>query len=118
MPAWIYFILTPRDNFAATMTGEEEDVWAAHFERLKRMERDGTLVLAGPTLGQRNDGIVIFEAPDEDAARKIMDEDPTILSGYARGELRAFKVSLGRAARTPGPTNRRPSSSRRSRSQV
>lgn len=103
MPAWIYFILAPRENFASTMTDREEEVWTAHFERLKRMEVEGTLVLAGPTLGKKNDGIVIFEAPDEEAARKVMDEDPTIVAGFARGELRPFRVSLlrGRAGPTP-----------------
>ena len=35
-----------------------------------------------------------FEAPDEDAARQIMAADPAISSGYARGELRPFRVSL------------------------
>lgn len=96
MPAWIYFIRPPRENFAATMTEAEGEVWSQHFERLKRMEREGTLVLAGPTLGARNDGIVIFEAPDEEAARKVMNEDPTIVAGFATGELRPFRVSLMR----------------------
>jgi uncharacterized protein YciI len=104
MPAWIYFIRPPRENFAATMTEAEGAAWAQHFERLKRMEREGTLVLAGPTLGTKNDGIVIFEAPDERAARKVMDEDPTIVGGFAAGELRPFRVSLIRApGRRPEP---------------
>jgi hypothetical protein len=30
----------------------------------------------------------------EPTARRIMEEDPTISSGYARGELRPFRVSL------------------------
>ena len=42
---------------------------------------DGTLILAGPTLGPVNTGICVFEAPDEAAARAYMDEDPTISSG-------------------------------------
>jgi hypothetical protein len=36
----------------------------------------------------------VFEAPDEDAARKIMEEDPVIAGGFARGELRPFRISL------------------------
>jgi uncharacterized protein YciI len=91
---WIYLLHTPREDFAATMTPNEELVWGQHFERLKRMLADGTLVLAGPTLGHINTGIAIIEAPDEDAARKIMEEDPAIASGIAVGELRGFRVSL------------------------
>jgi uncharacterized protein YciI len=94
VPEWIYFIHPPRDNFAATMTDEERAVWGVHFARLKRLLDEGTLIIAGPTLGEHNTGIAVFEAPDEAAARKIMDEDPVFAGGFARSELRPFKVSL------------------------
>jgi len=94
MAEWIYFLHPPREDFAATMTPEEERVWDLHFERLKRMLAEGTLILAGPTLGRINTGITVFEAPDEETARRIMDEDPTIAGGFATGELRGFRVSL------------------------
>ncbi len=94
MPEWIYFIHPPREDFAATMTAEEQQVWGVHFERLKRLLAEGTLILAGPTLGAVNTGIAVFEAPDEDAARTIMNEDPVIVGGFARGELRPFRASL------------------------
>jgi uncharacterized protein YciI len=91
---WIYFIHPPRTNFAATMTDRERAAWARHFERLQRMLADGVLVLAGPTLGEINTGVAIIEAPDEATARRIMEEDPAIAGGFAKGELRSFKVSL------------------------
>jgi len=96
MSEWIYFIHPPRSDFAATMTEEERDVWGVHFERFERMLAEGSIILVGPTLGSTNTGIAIFEAPDEDAARRIMDEDPVIAGGFARGELRPFRVSLMR----------------------
>src|SRR5438045_2634155 len=103
MAEWIYFIHPPRDNFAATMTDEEQAVWGVHFERFQRLLAEGVIVLVGPTLGDVNTGIAIFEAPDEAAARRIMEEDPVIAGGYARGELRPFRVSVlrGRAVGTP-----------------
>jgi len=76
------------------MTPEEDQVWSEHFARLQRLLDDGTLVLAGPTLGPINTGVVIIDAPDEATARRIMEDDPTIAKGYARGELRRFRVSL------------------------
>jgi uncharacterized protein YciI len=94
MAEWIYFLHAPREDFAATMTPDEERVWGLHFERLKRLLAEGTLVMAGPTLGRVNTGLAVLEAPDEAAARRIMADDPTITSGYATGELRGFKVSL------------------------
>ena len=96
MSEWIYFIHPPRDDFAATMTDEERAVWGVHFERFERMLAEGSIILVGPTLGSVNTGIAIFEAPDEPTARQIMDEDPVIAGGFARGELRPFRVSLMR----------------------
>jgi uncharacterized protein YciI len=100
MPEWIYFIHPPRDNFAETMSPTEREVWSTHFQRLQRLLSDGTLILAGPTLGPINTGIAIINAPDESAARELMEQDPAIASGIARGELRGFRVSLLRGRET------------------
>ena len=43
MAEWIYFIHPPRENFAATMTEEEQAVWSVHFERFQRLLADGTI---------------------------------------------------------------------------
>jgi len=94
MAEWIFFIHPPREDFAATMTADEKRVWGEHAERLQGALTDGTLILAGPTLGRVNTGICVFEAPDEDAARRFMDADPAITSGYATGELRPFRASF------------------------
>ena len=101
MAEWLYFIHPPRENFAATMTDEEREVWSIHFDRFQRLLADGTIVLVGPTLGEKNTGVAIFEAPDEASARRIMEEDPTIAGGFARGELHPFRISLLRG-RDPG----------------
>ena len=94
MAEWISFIHPPRDDFAAPMSAAEKAAWAIHFERFKRALADGTVILVGPTLGQINTGICIFEAPDEAAARAFMDDDPLFRGGFATGELRPFRVSL------------------------
>jgi uncharacterized protein YciI len=94
MPDWVYFIHPPREDVADTITEAEQEAWGRHFERLQRLLTDGTLVLAGPTLGRVNTGICVFEADDETSARGIMDGDPVIAEGFARGELRPFRVSL------------------------
>jgi len=94
MAEWIVFLHAPRERFAETLSEEEAGIMGDHWERLQRLHAEGSIVLVGPTLGEINTGIAISEAPDEDAARKIMDEDPTIAGGFARGELRPFRVSL------------------------
>ena len=69
-------------------------MWGVHAELLAKRLEEGSLILAGPTFGPVNTGICVFEAPDEDAARAYMDEDPTIAQGFARGELRPFRASF------------------------
>ena len=94
MAEWIYFLHPPREDFAETMTDEEQEVWGRHFERLQQLLADGVLVLAGPTLGPVNTGVCVFEADDEASARAVMEADPAIAEGFATGELRPFRVSL------------------------
>jgi uncharacterized protein YciI len=65
------------------MTDEEKAVWGRNFERPQGLMADGVMVLVGPTLGPVNTGIAVFEAPDEDAGRAIVEDDPTIAEGYA-----------------------------------
>jgi uncharacterized protein YciI len=88
MAEWIYFIHPPRQDFAATMTEVEQQVRAEHFARLQRLLAEGTLILAGPTLGPVNTGIAVIEAPDLAAAETVMNSDPAIASGIGTGELR------------------------------
>lgn len=94
MSEWIYFLHPPRENFAETMTGAEQEVWGRHWERTTRLFAAGEIVLVGPSFGQRDIGIFIFEAPDEEAAEAFMNGDPTIAEGFATGELRPMRVSL------------------------
>jgi len=104
MAEWIYFIHPPREDFAATMSPEEEAVWDVHFERFQRALAEGTVILVGPTLGRKNTGIAIFEAPDEAAAQRFMDEDPVIAGGFATGELRPFRgLAAARPRGVTGP---------------
>lgn len=92
--SWVYFLHPPRPEFAATMTEAEAEVFVEHFAHLERLLAEGVLVLAGPTLGETNTGITVFEAPDEASARAVMESDPAIAKGVVRGELREMRVSL------------------------
>jgi uncharacterized protein YciI len=76
------------------MTEEERAAFAAHAEWLGRLLADGSLILAGPTLGPVNTGIGIFEAPDEETARRIIADDPVARGGFARAELRPYQLGF------------------------
>ncbi len=104
MAEWVYFLHPPRGDFAATMTDEERAVWREHAARLEQLLAGGIVVLAGPTLGRVNTGITVFEAPDDESARALMEADPAIAGGFCRGELRPFRVSFLRGRDDPvGP---------------
>jgi uncharacterized protein YciI len=76
------------------MTDHEREVFGEHYARFERMVKEGTLVMAGPTLGETNTGIAVIEAPDRASAERLMNDDPVIVAGIATGELREFRVSL------------------------
>jgi uncharacterized protein YciI len=97
---WTYFLHPPREDFASTMTDQENSVWSDPFAHLQQLLTDGVLILAGPTLGHLNTGVTIFEAEDEAAARLVMESDPVIRSGLATGELRGLRVALLRDRQT------------------
>ena len=92
--SWVYFLHPPREDFAASMTPAEAEVFARHFAYLEGLLADRVLVLAGPTLGVHNTGVAVVEATDRAAAEAIMAADPAVASGTVRGELREFRVSL------------------------
>jgi hypothetical protein len=51
-------------------------------------------IVSGPCLGQVNTGIAIFEAPDEQTARRIVVDEPVTSGGHMDGDLRPYRVGL------------------------
>ena len=90
----IFFMHPPRDDFIAAMTHTERSAFDAHAGRLRTLLADGVLIMAGPCLGQVNTWIAIFEAPDEQTARRIVADEPVTGGGYMRGDLRPYRLGL------------------------
>jgi len=78
----------------ATMTAAERSAFEAHAGWVRGLLADGLLIVAGPCLGTVNTGIAIFEAPDEQAARRIVAGEPVTSGGYMRGDLRPYRLGL------------------------
>jgi uncharacterized protein YciI len=91
---WVFFGHPPRDDFIATMTDTERSAFDAHAGRLRTLLADGVLIMAGPCLGQVNTAIAIFEAPDEQTARRIVADEPVTGGGYMRGDRRPYRLGL------------------------
>ena len=90
----VWLMHPPRGDFIATMTGAERSAFDAHAGWLRDLLADGVLIVAGPCLGQVNTGIAIFEAPDEQMARRIVAGEPVTSGGYMRGDLRPYRLGL------------------------
>jgi uncharacterized protein len=96
---FIYVLkLVPRLYADSAWTKEDQAVLGTHFVRFQEAAKSGQLILAGRTSepGDKTFGIAIFEAPDEDAARKFMKEDPAVAGGLMTAELHPFAVALQR----------------------
>jgi uncharacterized protein YciI len=92
----------PRDDFMATMSGAERSAFEAHAAWLRGLLAEGPLILSGPCLGAVNTGLVIFEAPDEQAARRIAASEPVTSGGYMRADLRPYRLGLLRGRERTG----------------
>jgi uncharacterized protein YciI len=96
---FIYVLrLAPRLYSDSAWTKEDNAVLERHFVRFQEAAKSGRLILAGRTSepGDKTFGIAIFEAPDEAAARKFMQEDPAVAGGLMTAELHPFAVALQR----------------------
>ena len=96
---FIYVLrLVPRLYADSAWTKEDDAVLKRHFTRFQEAAKSGQLILAGRTSepGDKTFGIAIFEAPDEAAARKFVQEDPAVSGGLMTAELHPFAVALQR----------------------
>ena len=77
-------------------TAEEAEVVTQHFAYLQRLNEQGVVMLAGRTLNtdERSFGIVIFRADSEEAARRVMEQDPAVRNRVMRAELYPYRIAL------------------------
>ena len=97
---FIYVLrLVPRLYSDSAWTKDDNAAVARHFTRFKQAIETGELILAGRTQepGDKTFGIAIFEAKDEDAARKFMESDPAVVAGIMTAELHPFFIALERS---------------------
>jgi uncharacterized protein len=94
---WLYHIVPARMAMLKEgPTPEEAKALQGHVKYLTDLVANGTLILGGRT--QTDDettfGIVIFRAPDEDSARKIMNADPAVSGGVMKATLYPYQVAF------------------------
>jgi len=97
MNEWLYYLKPARlEMVTEGATPEEAEIVGRHFAYLKDLTEKGVMILMGRT--QNDDestfGIAIFEAEDEAAARKIMENDPAVKNGVMTATLYPYKIAL------------------------
>ena len=95
-----YVIRPPRATFVDDATPDERALVEAHFQYLRRLCDDGTVVLAG-RCDDGEFGIIIFEADDEASARRVMSDDPAVRAGLFAAPFHPFRIALLRGAAQP-----------------
>jgi len=96
---WLYVLrLHPRLHAEASWMEADKATVASHFQYLSAATEAGQVVLAGRTSEphERTFGLVIFEAPDEVAARAFMQADPAVAGGVMSATLHPYSIALRR----------------------
>lgn len=77
-------------------TEKENAIVQLHFDALKELQQQGTLILAGRTLKDdpTDFGIVILEVDSEEEAYELMESDPAVKEGIMEASLFPYRVAL------------------------
>jgi len=75
-------------------TTEDEQIGAEHYARLKLATEDRIVILAGRSPDGVGPAIVVFEAENEEAARRFMEGDPFVSKGLFTATLYPFNAAL------------------------
>jgi uncharacterized protein YciI len=97
MPQFLYRIQPVRiETLTGGATEQETNAVKEHFEYLKRLCDMGVVQLAGRTTNSDYStfGIVILNADSEEAARRIMNDDPAVKGRVFRAELFPYSMAL------------------------
>ena len=95
--AEFYAIIKPyRDDFMTREVEEENKLMGDHFMYLKGLMEQGKLIIAGPTLIEKDPfGVYIFETETEQEAKDLLDNDPAVTAGIQIvQDFRPIRVSL------------------------
>lgn len=98
MKEYIYVIRATRPQMLVESTPEEDRIVGEHFQYLKRLTEEGTVLLAGRSLTgpeeERGMGIAIFRAEDDAAAERFGVNDPAVAQGVFTFYVMPYRVAL------------------------
>ena len=63
-----------------------------HVDYLKRLFENGKLIITGPFMDEKAGGMFILNVKDEEELHEIVNNDPAIIEGLARSEVRPYLI--------------------------
>jgi uncharacterized protein YciI len=96
MSEYIYRIQpTKPEMLSEGPTPDEERIVGDHYSYLKSLTDQGVVILAGRTLNtdESSFGIIIFRAESEEAAQRIVANDPAVSGGVMCAELYPYRIA-------------------------
>jgi uncharacterized protein YciI len=99
MEQWLYYLEPARLGMVTGgLTAEEAETVSRHFAYLTDLTEKGVMILVGRTRNNNETtfGLAIFEAENESAARRIMEDDPAVRGGVMRATLYPYQIALMR----------------------
>jgi len=63
-----------------------------HIEYLKELYTRGKLIITGPFLDEKRGGMFVIDVESEEELMDIVNNDPAIKNGFAKSEIRPYKI--------------------------
>ena len=96
MPHFMFKLIAPRPTFSMDMNEEEKRLMQQHAIFWNDLLANGTALIYGPVLDPKGPyGLAIIEADNEEKARAICTNDPTIKAKLHTYELHPMHVFTG-----------------------
>jgi uncharacterized protein len=101
MKAWLGVLtLVEKYKTETNWTKADHAIVVGHFQRLVKYKNEGVLVLAGrmnlPVNDPEMQGLVIFYAKDEAAAKQFMQDDPAVKNNIMLAKVHPYGIAVSR----------------------
>ena len=63
-----------------------------HVDYLKVLFENGKLIITGPFIDEKKGGMFILDVNDAEELHEIVNNDPAIIEGHARAEIRPYQI--------------------------
>lgn len=97
MQHFLLKLIPPRPTFPQDMNDEEKQLMQQHAEYMKQLQTQGIALAYGPVFERKGAwGLGILEVENEESAKKLILNDPTIKAALNTFELHPMKAVVKR----------------------